>query len=148
MIVPDVNVLVHSYNAAAMQHGVARLWWEAALSEGQPVGLAWMAMLGFLRVMTHPRIVPKPMPVAVATTAVRGWIARPSVTILQPGPRHGEILLRLVEELGTAGNLTSDAHLAAIAIEHRAEIATTDTDFARFPGLRWFNPLARRHRRA
>lgn len=148
MILPDVNVLVHAYNSSAMQHGLAREWWEAALSEGQPIGLTWAVATGFLRVMTQRRIVAKPMTPGSATAAVRAWLACPRVTILNPGPRHADILLRLVDEVGTAGNLTTDAHLAAIAIEHRAEIATTDTDFARFPGLRWFNPLARRHRRA
>ena len=82
-----------------------------------------------------------PLPVAVACAHVRAWLAQPCVSLLHPGSRHCEILFGLLEALGIAGNLTSDAHLAAIAIEHQAELHSTDADFSRFPGLRWVNPL-------
>ena len=99
-------------------------------------------MLGFIRVSTHRQIFDNPLPVATACAHVRAWLAQPSVNVLDPGARHAEILFRLLESLGSAGNLTTDAHLAALAIEHQAELHSTDADFARFPGLRWSNPLA------
>jgi toxin-antitoxin system PIN domain toxin len=99
-------------------------------------------MLGFIRVATHRQILTNPLPVAQACGHVRTWLARPYVSVLEPGARHSEILFGLLEKLGTAGNLTTDAHLAAVAIEHQAELQSTDADFARFPGLRWANPLA------
>lgn len=107
----------------------------------RPIGLAWVAVLGFIRISTHRRASPNPIVPTEATRRVSTWLANPRVQIISPGEGHAEILFRLLEELGTAGNLTTDAHLAALAIEYRAEIASTDTDFARFKGLRWFNPL-------
>ena len=147
MIVPDVNLLVHSYNLQAPGHKAARAWWEHTLNNSRPVGLAWVAVLGFIRIVTNRGILATPLPVPEATRRVRQWLRHPRVTILTPGEDHAEILFRLLEELGVAGNLTTDAHLAALAIEYQAEIASTDADFARFPGLRWFNPLAIKARR-
>jgi toxin-antitoxin system PIN domain toxin len=142
VIVPDVNLLIHAYSSESPAHEAARPWWEGLLNGSQPVGLPWVSMLGFIRVSTHRQIFANPLPVATACAHVRAWLAQPAVTVLDPGPRHAEILFRLLESLGTAGNLTTDAHLAALAIEHQAELHSTDADFARFPGLRWSNPLA------
>jgi toxin-antitoxin system PIN domain toxin len=142
LIVPDVNLLIHAYNLESPVHAAARRWWEGLLNSSQSVGLAWVAVLGFLRISTHRQILAKPMPVGEACGRARSWLARPYVGILHPGERHGEILFGLLEALGTAGNLTTDAHLAALAIEHQAELHTTDADFARFSGVRWKNPLA------
>lgn len=141
MILPDVNVLVHAYNAESPVHEADRTWWERTLSEPTPVGLAWSVALGYIRIATHPRILANPLPADVACAHVEAWLAQPQVLLLHPGERHALILFDLLRRLGTAGNLTSDAHLAALAIEHQAEIASTDADFARFPGLRWRNPL-------
>jgi hypothetical protein len=105
------------------------------------VGLAWVAVLGFVRIATHRQVLERPLPVAVACAAARSWLAQPYVSVLHPGERHAEILFGLLEALGTAGNLTTDAHLAALAIEHQAQLQSTDRDFGRFPGLRWENPL-------
>lgn len=142
MIVPDVNLLVHAYNSAAVQHEGARAWWEQALGDGTPIGLPWAVILGFVRIMTHPRIFGAPLPPDVACSCVEGWLGQPQVLILHPGDRHAAILFDLLRKLGTAGNLTTDAHLAALAIENQAEVHTTDADFSRFSGLRWRNPLA------
>lgn len=142
MIVPDVNLLIHAYNLESPVHAAARRWWEGLLNGQRPVGLAWVAVLGFLRISTHRQILTRPMPVAQACARTRSWLSRPCVSILHPGDRHGELLFGLLEALGSAGNLTTDAHLAALAIEHQAELHTTDADFARFSGLRWKNPLA------
>lgn len=141
MILPDVNLLLHAYNSESRVHASARAWWERLLSSTQPVGLAWVAVLGFIRIGTHRQILSSPLPVAVACAHARAWLSQPYVSIVDPGGRHAEILFGLLESLGTAGNLTTDAHLAALAIEHQAELHSTDADFKRFPGLRWVNPL-------
>src|SRR6266540_343203 len=99
------------------------------------------AILGFVRISTHRHILRYPLPVDAACATARSWLAQPQVNVLHPGDRHGEILFGLLGSLGTAGNLTTDAHLAALAIEHQAELHSTDADFRRFPGLRWSNPL-------
>lgn len=142
MIIPDVNLLVHAYNSKSRVHAAARLWWEGALNGTRPVGLAWAAILGFIRITTHRQILANPLPAAVACANARAWLAQPYVGVLHPGDRHSEILFGLLEGLGAAGNLTTDAHLAALAIEHQAELHSTDADFGRFPGLRWINPVA------
>ena len=141
MILPDVSILVHAYNTGSLHHKAARLWWEQTLTLPRPVGLPWVSVLGFVRVMTHRGILPNPIFPIDAIRSVQDWLAVPDVQILTPGEKHGEILFGLLESVGTAGNLTTDAHLAALAIEYQAEVASTDTDFARFPGLRWFNPV-------
>ena len=141
MIVPDVNLLLHAYNASSLVHADAKAWWEDRLDSSDSIGLAWVTVLGFLRIGTTPRIAAQPLHVHEACNHVRAWLARPQVGILHPGDRHAAILLGLLEQLGVGGNLTTDAHLAALAIEYQAEIHSTDADFARFPGLRWRNPL-------
>jgi len=143
MIVTDVNLLLNAYNRDFPAHIPARRWWESVLNDSTIIGLSWSTMLGFIRIMTHPKAMPNPMTVDAALGAVESWLARPNVEIIEPGPRHREILFRLLREVGVAGNLTSDAHLAAMALEQQARLASTDADFARFSGLRWFNPLAK-----
>lgn len=141
MILPDVNLLVHAYNTDSVVHAGARAWWEEHLNGTATVGLPWAGILGFIRLTTHRQILTNPMPVNRACALARAWLARPQVVVVDPGGRHAEIVFGLLESLGTAGNLTTDAHLAALAIEHQAELHSTDADFARFPGLRWRNPL-------
>ncbi len=142
MIVPDVNVLVHAYNSESRVHAAARAWWESLLNGSRPVGLPWVTILGFIRVATHPRVLERPLSPQAACAPARAWLERPLVAILHPGERHAEILFGLLDRLGTGGNLTTDAHLAALCIEHQAELHSTDADFSRFSGLRWKNPLA------
>jgi hypothetical protein len=142
MILPDVNLLLHAYNRESPRHEAARAWFEDLMSSAGPVGLPWVAILGFVRITTHRHVLKRPLPVETACAAVRSWLDQPQVSILHPGDRHAEILFGLLASLGTAGNLTTDAHLAALAIEYQAELHTTDADFRRFPGLRWSNPLA------
>jgi toxin-antitoxin system PIN domain toxin len=141
VIVPDINLLVHAYNSESASHPAARRWWESLLNGTRPVGLPWASVLGFIRITTSRVVLTRPMPVADACAHARAWLAQPYVDIVDPGARHAEILFGLLEALGTAGNLTTDAHLAALAIEHQAELHSTDADFARFPGLRWVNPI-------
>lgn len=141
MIVPDVNVLIHAYNTDVPEHPAARRWWEQTLNGRRPVALSWASILGFLRLSTNRIVLASPLRPAEAIRHVRNWLVHPNTQIVTPGEEHAEILFGLIEHIGTAGNLTTDAHLAALAIEYQAEVATTDTDFARFPRLRWFNPL-------
>jgi toxin-antitoxin system PIN domain toxin len=141
MILPDVNIILHAYNSEAPSHLPAKEWWESTLSSPRPLGLCWAVMLGFIRISTNPRIFREPLPVSAACGEVRAWLSQPQVVILEPGRRHASIVFGLLEGLGTAGNLTTDAHLAALAIEHQCELCTTDGDFAEFPGLHWTNPL-------
>ena len=141
MILPDVNLLVHAYNRESSVNAGARQWWEDLLNGNRQVGLAWVGILGFIRITTSRQILAHPWPVAQACGHVRTWLGRPYVSILHPGDRHAEILFSLFDSLGTAANLTTDAHLAALAIEHQAEVHSTDADFSRFSGLRWTNPL-------
>lgn len=142
MILPDVNLLIHAYNSQSPVHAAARAWWEELLNGTTPVGLAWVTLLGFIRIATHRQILTNPMTVSVACGHVRAWLSQPYVSVIDPSARQAEILFGLLESLGTAANLTTDAHLAALAIDHQAELHSTDADFTRFPGLRWSNPLA------
>lgn len=141
MIVPDVNLLLYAYNRDARHHGPARAWWEDLLSGTESVGLPWAVGLGFVRLMTHPAVLVAPLHPGVAVRHVRQWLERPNVVVLEPGPGHLDVLESLLGPLGVGGNLTTDAHLAALAIEHQGELHSNDTDFARFSGLRWRNPL-------
>jgi toxin-antitoxin system PIN domain toxin len=143
MILPDVSILVHAYNSGSPHCDAARAWWEETLTLPRPVGLPWATMLGFIRITTHRGILSNPLFPKDAIQRVQSWLAVPGVEILTPGEQHSEILFGLLAAVGTAGNLTTDAHLAALAIEYQAELASTDTDFARFPGVRWFNPVRR-----
>jgi len=141
VILPDINLLVYAYNQNAPLHEPARRWWEETMSAGKPIGLPWTVMLGFVRLMTHPAVLSPPLRPNKAIEHVKSWLTRPHVRVLEPGPRHLAILDELLSGLGVAGSLTTDAHLAALAIEHQAELHSNDTDFARFTGLRWHNPM-------
>lgn len=137
MWLPDVNVLLSASQGQAPHHAVARQRLEAAFGSGAAVGLAWVVLLGFLRLSTNGRIFPVPMPVDEALRMMDGWLSHPNAVVLHPGPRHAALLGALLIGAGTAGNLTTDAHLAAIAIEHGATVVSFDRDFARFAGLRF-----------
>ena len=141
MILPDLNLLIYAYNSDAPKHRDARSWWETCLSETQPVGLPWMVALGYLRLMTSRNVLVDPLEPAEALAHIRSWLQRPQAQILQPGPRHLDLLDRLTREGRASGKLAMDAHLAALAIEYQAELHSNDSDFSRFPGLRWSNPL-------
>ena len=141
MIIPDLNLLVYAYNSSSRFHQRAAPWWASCLSGHEPVGLAWIVVLGFLRLATNPHIFGAPMTVDEAASHIELWLERSHVKIVNPGPGHWELLFGFPHAEGKAGNLTTDAHLAALAIESRAIIHTADTDFLRFSGVRWHNPL-------
>lgn len=138
----DVNLLLYAIDEDAPHHEVARRWLEAALSGTEPVAFTWQVLLAFVRLGTNPAIFPRPLDVETAFDVLMAWLERPCTVIVHPTERHALILRDLLRSAGTAGNLTSDAHLAAVAIEHGAELCSSDRDFARFAGLRWLNPLA------
>lgn len=141
MILPDVNLLIYAHNALDPNHDAARRWWDGRLAGPEGVGLAWIVLLAFIRLSTHPRVFVSPFRPDEALARVEEWLGLPHVTILQPKESHFRRLNTLLQQAGTAGNLTTDAHLAALAIEHDIVLCTTDADFARFPGLKWQNPL-------
>jgi hypothetical protein len=142
VIVVDVNLLLYAVITGFPRHDDARRWWEETLNSDTEVGLTSPAIFGFLRIATNPRILESPMPIGDAVHHVQDWLHRANVRYLVPGPHHMDIAFDLLTDMGTAGNLTTDAQLAAYAIENQAEICSNDTDFARFPQLRWVNPLA------
>jgi toxin-antitoxin system PIN domain toxin len=142
VIIPDVNLLLYATIDAFPQHEKARLWWEETVNSGEMIGLADPAIYGFLRIATNPRILKPPLSADDAATHVETWLALPNVRWAPPGPAHHDLTLGYLRSAGTAGNLTTDAQLAAIAAEHNAIMCTNDNDFARFPGIRWTNPLS------
>ena len=142
MILPDINLLLYAYDTAAPRHAVARDWWEGALSGDEPVALAWATLLAFVRITTKRVAFEEPFSVEEAIGHVEAWLDQPHVRVVQPGHRHAEHLFRFLRALGAAGNLTTDAHLAALAVEHGCTLYSTDADFARFPRLDWRNPLS------
>jgi toxin-antitoxin system PIN domain toxin len=139
---PDVNLLVYAADETAVHHKPAREWIETTLSGTETVAFAWLALIGFIRLSTNPRGFQNPWDVGKALDVVDGWLAQPAVTVVHPTDRHASVLRDLLTPLGAAGNLTSDAHLAALAIEHGATLYSCDNDFSRFSGLRWIDPLA------
>ena len=142
MILPDVNLLIYAHNQAVREHAAAHAWWSDLMAREQPVALPWAVVFGFIRLVTHPAVLVQPLPPERALACVRSWLEREHVRILDPGPRHLEIVAQLFAATGVAGRLTTDTHLAALAIEHQAELHTNDADFGRYPGLRQRNPIA------
>jgi uncharacterized protein len=135
MRIVDANVLIYAVNSASPQHETAQQFLDASLNGAEPVGFAWVAMLAFLRITTRPGILASPLSVGAALEIVDAWLGQASAHIAHPGVRHAEILGNTLRLAGTGGNLTTDAHLAAIAIEYGAELWSFDTDFQRFSGL-------------
>jgi hypothetical protein len=142
VIVPDVNLLLYAEIDAFPHHAVARRWWEGLLDGDRQVGLASVAVFGFLRIGTNRRVFADPLSIVDALARVRQWLDRPNVSFLVAGAAYLDIAFRLLEQLGTGANLTTDVQLAAHAIEHGGEVHSNDGDFGRFDGLRWVNPLA------
>lgn len=142
MIVPDLNLLLYAVHRESPMHARAARWLERLLTGDETVGLAWAVSLGFIRLTTNTRVFPSALPVETALALVDTWHGRRVVTMVHPGDEHWRIVRTLLTESGAAGNLTSDAHLAALCIERGATLHTADADFGRFGGLRWVNPLA------
>ncbi len=142
MILVDANLLIYAIDTDSPHHAQARPWLEGLLSGTTAVGLAWIVLLAFIRITTRAGVLRKPLGAEDAMVFVDGWLEQPYVRAVGPGENHWRILRNLLRATGTAGNLTADAHLAAIAIEHGAPIYSTDHDFKRFAGVEHINPLA------
>jgi toxin-antitoxin system PIN domain toxin len=136
MVVVDANVLLYAVDRASANHERSRSWLDTSLAGREAVGLAWIALLAFIRIGTSASILPTPMTTDEATGQVQKWLEAPAAVVAQPTPRHASLLRGLVRDTGTAGNLTTDAHLAALALELGADIVSYDRDFARFPGVK------------
>lgn len=141
MTILDANVLLYAYNADAPQQAAATRWLTRLLEKGETIALPWVTVWAFIRIATNSRIWPSPLSAEQVFAIIEEWIAQPGVVLLQPGPRHAEILKALMTEFGVAGHLVTDAVLAALALENGACLASTDQGFRRFTELRWRNPL-------
>ena len=141
MIVPDLNLLVYAYNDGAPHHEPARRWWEDLVNGTERVGVPWVVSTGFVRLMTHPKVLTHPAAATEAVDYVREWFRFPHVAPVNPGAEHLALLRRNLAAAGVGANLVTDSHIAAVAMEYQAEVHSNDTDFSRFPGLRWRNPL-------
>jgi toxin-antitoxin system PIN domain toxin len=138
----DANLLLYAVDESSPHHAVAKPWLEEQLSGSETFAFAWAVLLAFVRLGTNPRVFAAPLTVEEALDLVDSWLGQPNVTVVHPTVRHSRLMRELLAPLGTAGNLASDAHLAALSIEHGAEVCSGDSDFARFPRVRWVNPLA------
>ena len=142
MILLDANILLYAYDRESPRHDAARRWVEAVLSGDEAVGFPLVTLIAFVRIATNPAVYRRPLTPARAVEIVSSWLARPNVSVAAPSERHWVILADTLERGQARGPLVVDAHLAALAIEHGATLASTDRDFARFPGLRFRDPLA------
>lgn len=141
MIIPDLNLLLYAYNPHTPQHRAVRGWWEQAMNGDELIGIPLEIAFGFVRIATHPRLGAARVPLIDARQVVEGWMDLPQARTLVPGALHFNRVMELMTAAMAAGPVLSDAILAAYAIEHRATLFTNDSDFARFPGLMWQNPL-------
>ncbi len=142
MKIIDLNILIYGVNESSFYHTRAKEWLEGQLHGTESLGIPWIVTLGFLRIMTNGKIFPEPLGETQAIDLVDRWLTHPLVHIPAPKPDHWNLVRDLITEAGTAGNLTSDIHLAAITIQHGASLATLDDDFGRFRGLRWEKPFS------
>jgi toxin-antitoxin system PIN domain toxin len=140
MKIVDTNVLLYAVNSSAEHHGASRSWLDGALSGGDIVGLAWVPLLAFIRLSTKHGLFPSPLRPDRAMEQVTDWCSAPGAVVISPTPRHGDVLSGLLAKVGSGGNLVNDAHLAALAVEHRASIVSYDSDLGRFDNLRWTTP--------
>ncbi len=137
----DLNILLYAINPSVPHHKTMLLYWEHVLDADEPVALCWVVINGFIRLSTNPKIFPFPLSVTTALSKVDNWLNQNNVKIIRESDHHWLILQELLGKAGAAGNLTTDAHLAALAIGHGATLVSCDHDFARFEKLRWENPL-------
>ena len=141
MIIPDLNLLIFAHNDGAPFHPLARRWWEDLVNGRDRVGISWIVATGFVRLMTHPNVLVNPAAPGEAVDFVAEWFRSPQVVPINPGADHLTFLRRNLVAAGVGANLVTDAHIATLAMEYQAEVHSNDSDFGRFPGLRWRNPL-------
>jgi uncharacterized protein len=142
MKIVDANVLLYAVNSASDHHGASRRWLDEALSGADAIGLAWVPLLAFVRLTTKIGLFPAPMRPDEAMRQITDWCTAPGAVLIGPTARHADIVSELLTQIGAGGNLVNDAHLAALAIEHRGGIVSYDSDFGRFDGVRWDTPEA------
>jgi len=141
VILVDANILIYAHVSSFTQHRIARDWLDQQLNGSTRVGLPWASLLAFLRLVTNPRVFEHPEPMSDAWQQVRAWLGCESAWLPQPTERHAELFGTFLALPGVHGNLVPDAHIAALAVEHGLTLCSTDGDFARFQGLRRFNPI-------
>ncbi len=142
MILPDVNLLIYAVDESSPLHEKSNNWWNGVLSSNEMVGLCYPSMLGFIRLSTNARVFDRPLSIDAAGSIVDGWLDQPNTTIVTPTDRHWPILKDLFYSANLTGNMTTDAHIAALAVEHGYTVYSNDADFGRFPTVRWVNPIA------
>ena len=141
MILVDANILLYAEDALSSQHSAAREWWDTQLSGSSPVCLCWTIIGAFVRISTNSRVFENPLNLSQAVNRVRSWLNQPCVRLVEPTDRHWVVFEKMLIEAQAVGNLVTDAYLAALAIQHGCQLTSTDADFARFPLLKWTNPL-------
>lgn len=142
MTLVDANILLYAENSLSPHHEASRIWWDGQLSGAEPVALCWPVLTAFIRIGTNPRLHKRPLTLKEAAARVQSWLDQPCTRILTPSDLHWSIFQRMLHSGNATANLVSDAHLAALAVEHNCSLASTDSDFARFRGLKWRNPIA------
>lgn len=143
MILVDANLLLYAEDSLSEHHDEARTWWDGHLSGVEPVALCWPVLNAFVRIGTNARLHQRPLTLKEAIERVQSWLDQRCVHVLQPGEQHWVIFQQMLRSGNAVGNLVSDAHLAALAVEHNCVLHSTDADFSRFRGLKWKNPLRR-----
>lgn len=143
MILVDANLLLYAEDSLSARHDAARDWWDARLSGEESICLSWPVLQAFIRIGTNARLHQRPLTLTEACERVQSWLDQPCVRMIQPTDSHWGLFQRMLKDGNAGGNLVSDAHLAALAIEHNCVLYSTDTDFSRFPGLKWENPIDR-----
>jgi toxin-antitoxin system PIN domain toxin len=141
VILVDANILLYAEDRCSVRHVAARTWWDGQLSGPSPVCLCWSVLGAFIRIGTNPRVFEHPLSLDQALRRIQSWIDQPCVRIVHPTERHWTVFQKLLRDGQAVANLVADAHLAALAIEHGCELVSTDSDFSRFPGVRWRNPI-------
>ncbi len=141
MILVDANILLYAEDSLHPRHEQARAWWDAQLSGNEIVCLCWTVLCAFIRIATNPRVFENPLSQEQAVARVQSWLDQPCTRLIHPTERHWIVFQQVLADGQALANLVTDAHLAALAIEHGCELASTDSDFARFPKLKWKNPL-------
>jgi toxin-antitoxin system PIN domain toxin len=142
VILVDANLLLYAEDSSSEHHAVARAWWDAQLSGVEPVALCWPVLNAFIRIGTNARLHQQPLLLGEAIDRVQSWLEQPCVRLIHPGDQHWALFQQLLRGGKAVGNLVSDAHLAALAVEHNCVLHSTDADFSRFRGLKWRNPIA------
>ena len=141
MILVDANILLYAEDSLSSHHGAARTWWDAQLSGSSHVCLCWPVLTAFIRISTNARLHQRPLILKEAVDRVQSWFEQPCVRLIQPTEQHWDIFQQMLHDGSATANLVSDAHLAALAVEHNCQLCSTDADFARFPKLNWRNPI-------